>query len=178
MSNDAKYPIVCAGIALKQHFQYLWNKRGWLSTLRSRPAVWWSLGSNIGVVASVKSTTETNVIFSDTLKLLMFRPVHTLASSASRNSKPGGHCKDMKLLCTNNASVCSAVKIFLFSFCGATQNWWICWEAVCSDDGPWRAEILDMWSVQQGAEPQARSYETCRKLPCGDQSLYLPALPH
>ena len=98
-----KYPIVCSDIALKQHFQYLWSKRGLLCTLRSRPAVWWNLGSNIGVVASVKSTTETNVTFRDTLKLLMLRPAHIFAFYASRNSKPDDHCRDTKLECTNNA---------------------------------------------------------------------------
>ena len=71
--------------------------------MRSRPAVWWSLGSNIGVVASVKNTTETNATFSDTLKLLTFRPAHILASFATLNLKPGDHCRDMKVLCTNDA---------------------------------------------------------------------------
>ena len=92
-----------------QHFQSLWSKRGWQSTLKSRPAVWWSLGSNIGVVASVRNTTETNATFRDTLKLLIFRPAHTLASFATHSLKPGDHFRDMKLLCTNNAE-CLAVK--------------------------------------------------------------------
>jgi hypothetical protein len=95
------------------------SKRWLLCTLRSRPALWWNLGSNIGVVASVKSITETNVTFRDTLKLLMLRPAHIFAFYASRNSKPDDHCRDTKLECTNNA-------VYIFSFRGAAQNWWIC----------------------------------------------------
>ena len=156
---------------LTPHFQSLWSKGGLPSTLRSRPAVLWRLESNIGAVASVKSTTETNETFRGTLKLLIFKPVHIFAPFATPNLRTDGHCRDMKLLCTNECVL--QLQPFFFSFRGAAPNWWICWETVCAHDRPWRAEVLDLWHLQQGVEPQARSDETCWELSCGDQSLYL-----